>query len=239
MRKYEMLWCPLILWITSLGFWGCSTTPPPRPFYQDAVISITLQHDEHARPPHAHPANVTPEVMALVLKGVQTVSRQGMFKSIYLNKADQGPAFSSMEIRLLAPKLSAALTKAEPNELVTFYRRISDEDIGLGFTSGGLFVQNQQLYFVLANHRTLPTSGMGQNMVYALDPIETPLLPIARIDFKADFVPGTALVREEDRMSWPYIDEGRVLAIDLTQLARDTRQKSELPEKPATVPSTP
>lgn len=226
MRKYEMFCCPLILWITGLGLLGCSTTPPSRSFYQDAVTSIALQRDDHAQPPHTHPANVAPEVMALVLKGVQTISRQGMFKSIYLNKADQGPAFSSMEIRLLAPKLSAALTKAEPNELVTFYRRISDEDIGLGFTSGGLFVQDKQLYFVLANHRTLPTSGMGQNMVYAMDPIETPLLPIARIDFRADFVPGTALVREEDRTSsWPYIDEGRVLAIDLTQLARDTRSE--------------
>jgi hypothetical protein len=226
MRKRDRLWCLMVLWVATLGCWGCST-PQPRSFYVDPVTSITLQHDQHAQPPHAHPANVSPEVMALVLRGVQTASRQGMFKSIYLNKADQGPAFSNMDIRLLAPKLSAALTKAEPNELVTFYRRISDEDIGLGFTSGGLFVQDQQLYFVLANHRTLPTSGMGQNMVYALDPIETPLLPIARIDFKVDFVPGTALVREEDRISWPYIDEGRVLAIDLTQLARDSRQKSE------------
>jgi hypothetical protein len=227
MWKRDKFWCSLVLWVVALAYWGCSTTPPARTFYQDLGMSITLQHDQHAQPPHAHPANVSPEVMALVLRGVQTASRQGMFKSVYLNKADQGPAFSNMDIRLLAPKLSAALTKAEPNELVTFYRRISDEDIGLGFTSGGLFVQDQQLYFVLANHRTLPTSGMGQNMVYALDPIETPLLPIARIDFKADFVPGTALVREEDRISWPYIDEGRVLAIDLTQLARDSRQKSE------------
>jgi hypothetical protein len=227
MRKYHGFWYFFIVCVASIeSLTACSGTPP-RTFYQDAVTSITLRHDEHAQPPHSHPATVTPEVMTLVLRGVQTASRQGMFKSIYLNKADQGPAFSKMDIRLLAPKLSAALAKANPNELVTFYRRISDEDIGLGFTSGGLFVQDQQLYFVLANHRTLPTSGMGQNMVYALDPIETPLLPIARIDFKADFVPGTALVREEDRISWPYIDEGRVLAIDLTQLARDTRQKSE------------
>jgi hypothetical protein len=227
MRKRDRFWCPLLLWVATVAFWGCTTTPPARTFYQDPVTSITLQHDQHARPPHAHPANVAPELMAKILRGVQTVSRQGMFKSLYLNKADQGPAFSSTEIRLLAPKLSAALTKAEPNEIVTFYRRISDEDIGLGFTSGGLFVQDQQLYFVLANHRTLPTSGMGQNMVYALDPVDTPLLPIARIDFKADFVPTTALVREEERIAWPYIDEGRVLAIDLTQLARDTRQKSD------------
>ncbi len=227
MPTYLGVWCSLVVWVASLGFSGCSTTPPPRPFYQDPATTIKFEQDEHARQPHAHPANVAPDVMAEVLRGVQTVSRQGMFKSLYLNKADQGAAFSNLEIRLLAPQLSAALKQVKPDELVTFYRRISDENVGLGITSGGLFVQDQQLYFVLANSRTLPTSGMGQNMVYALDPIDTPLLPIARIDFKAAFTPATALVREEDRISWPYIDEGRILAIDLKQLARDIGQKDK------------
>lgn len=231
MRERNGFLCQLVVRVVSIGvvvgFVGCTTAPPPTPFYQDLATSVAFQHDGRARTPHSHPATVTPETMAEILKGVQVVSRQGILKSIYLNKADQGPAFSSMEIRLLAPKLSAALSKAKPEQLVTFYRRISDENVGLAITSGGLFVQDQQLYFVLANNRTLPTSGMGQNMVYALDPVETPLLPIARIDFKAVFTPGTALVREEERISWPYIDEGRLLAIDLTQLARDTRENTK------------
>ncbi|WP_447603262.1 hypothetical protein [Nitrospira sp. Nam80] len=213
----------LVVSVVVVGIGGCTSAPPPTPFYQDSVTSIGFQYDDHARNPHSHPAKVTPETMMDILRGVQTVSRQGVLKSLVFNRADQGPAFSSMEIRLLAPKLSAALSKAKPDELVTFYRRISDENVGLGITSGGLFVQDQQLYFVLANNRTLPTSGMGQNMVYALDPVDTPLLPIARLDFRAAFTPGTALVREEERISWPYIDDGRVLAIDLTQLHRDIR----------------
>ena len=228
MHKHDRFWCPLVLGIATLGFWGCSHTPPPRPFYQDRVTSIRLQQDDHARSPHAHPANVTPEMMSQILSGVRIVWRQGgVFRSVVPGGSDQVPAFSGVEIRALGPKLSAALRDAKPDELVTFYRRVSDENVGLGITSGGLFVEDQQLYFVLANNRTLPTRGMNENMVYALDPVDTPLLPIARSDFKAAFTPGTALVREEDRISWPYIDEGRILAIDLTQLARDTRSQTQ------------
>jgi hypothetical protein len=228
MGKHNRFWCPLALGAVILAFWGCSNTPPPRPFYQDTVTSIRLQQDEHARNPHSHPANVTPEMMSQILSGVRVISRQGIFRSLGVGKSEQTPAFSAIEIYTLAPKLSAALTQAQPNELVTFYSRISDENIGLGITSGGLFVQDQQLYFVLANNRTLPTAGMGrQHIDYAIDPVDTPLLPISRLDFRTGFTPGTALIRDEDRIAWPYIDQGRLLVIDLIQLARDTKQKSE------------
>lgn len=228
MHKRELF--PSLLCILALcSVAACSNTPPPRPFYEDSLTSIKLQHDEHAKRPHTHPATVSPEIMSQILSGVRAVSRQGMFRSIVLGTPDQSPAFSASEIYGLAPKLSQALAQAKPEELVTFYRRVSDENVGLGITSGGLFVQDEHLYFVLANDRTLPTSGMNQNMVYALDPIDTPLLPISRTDFKTAFTPGTALVREEDRISWPYIDEGRILAIDLEQLARDTHSRAKQP----------
>jgi hypothetical protein len=136
-----------------------------------------------------------------------------------------------MEIQTLAPQLSRALAQARPEELVTFYRRVSDATVGLAITSGGLFVRGDQLYFVLANDRTLPSEGMNQNMVYELDPVDSPLVPISRTGFRASFEPGAAMVPDRERHPWQYIDQGRVVVLDLAYLTHEGT-----PSAPATPP---
>lgn len=209
---------------------GCSSPPPPRTSYQDPITSIRLYVDERAGTGHSHPGQITADQMARVLSGIRVVPRTGFIGSLITGQTQANPAFSSNEIQILAPRLSRALTEATPQELVTFYRRFSDASVGLAITSGGMFVQDSHLFVVLANNRTLPTDGMNQNMVTDFDPIDSPLIPISRTSFRVEFTPPTALIPADQRQSWPYIDEGRILAIDLQQLDRDKKSTPPVPK---------
>ena len=203
--------------------YGCSSPPPPRTSYQDPITSIRLYLDERAGAGHTHPGQVPPDQMARVLSGIRVVPRSGYISSLITGQPQANPAFSSSEIQILAPKLSRALAEATAQEVVTFYRRFTDASIGLGITSGGIFVQGSHLFVILANNRNLPTEGMNQNMVTDFDPIDSPLIPISRTSFRVEFTPAIAVVPPGQRQSWPYIDDGRILAIDLQQLTGDQK----------------
>lgn len=203
---------------------GCATGPPPRAVYQDPATIIRIQSDSKAGQGHAHPATISPDAMRYVLHGMRIQSRNSFVPSILTGEASLVAAFSKEEQDVLGPRLSRALAEAGPDELVTFYRRVSTPAVGLAITSGGFFVHGRHLYVILANNRTMPSEGMSQSIVTEIDPVDSPLLPISRTAFRATFVPATSMVPEDERWLWPYIDQGRVVVIDLIQLARDLRQ---------------
>ncbi|MEQ1795371.1 MAG: hypothetical protein ABL970_14410 [Nitrospira sp.] len=200
---------------------GCATGPPPRAVYQDPATIIRIQFDRQAG--HGHPATVSPDIIRHVLQGMRVQSRSSFVPSILTGEASLGAAFSKEEQDFLGPHLGRALAEARPDELVTFYRRVSTPAVGLAITSGGLFVHGRHLYVILANNRTKPSDGMSQSIVSEIDPIDSPLLPISRTAFRATFVPATSMVPEDERWEWSYIDQGRVVVIDLVQLGRDMR----------------
>lgn len=215
-----------ILWIlgsvVSLSV-GCATAPPPRNVYVDGTTAVRIQFDNKAGAGHSHPIKLSPDVMQYVLSGVKTQRRGSFLPSVLTGEESLIQAFSREEQSFLAPHLTQALAQAKPDELVTFYRRISTPAIGLAITSGGLFVHGPHLHVILANARNLPSEGMSQSIVSEIDPIESPLLPISRTSFRASFEPITSLVPEDERWSWPYIDPGRVVVIDLSQIGRDMK----------------
>ncbi len=203
---------------------GCATGPLPRAVYQDPATIIRIQSDSKAGPGHSHPATVSPDAIRYVLNGMRIQSRASFVPSILTGEASLNAAFSKDEQAVLGPHLSQALAEAKPDELVTFYRRVSTSAVGLAITSGGLFVHGRHLYLILANNRTKPSEGMSQSIVSEIDPVDSPLLPISRAGFRATFIPATSIVPEDERWLWPYIDQGRVVVIDLLQLGRDMRQ---------------
>ncbi|NOS79774.1 MAG: hypothetical protein HOP35_17720 [Nitrospira sp.] len=205
---------------------GCATGPPPRAIYQDPATIIRIQFDSKAGQGHSHPATISPDIIRHVLNGMRIQSRTSFVPSILTGEASSGAAFSKEEQDFLGPHLSQALAEAKPDELVTFYRRVSTPAVGLAITSGGLFVHGRHLYVILANNRTMPSEGMSQSIVSEIDPVDSPLLPISRTAYRATFVPATSIVPEDERWLWPYIDQGRVVVIDLLQLARDIRQQT-------------
>jgi hypothetical protein len=209
-----------------LALVGCTSAPPPRTLYHDQTTLIRLQVDERAPSVHTHPAQIGADEIAEVLRGIRVIARKGMVWSFVAGAPQANPAFSPGEIQSLSPKLSRALAQAKPEELVTFYHRVSDANLGLGITSGGLFVQDTHLYVVLANNRTMPSEGMSENRVYEIDPVDSPLLPISRSSFRVAFAPATAAVPSDEWQAWPYVDQGRIVVIDLAQLARDIKSPS-------------
>jgi hypothetical protein len=203
---------------------GCATGPLPRTVYQDSATIVRIQFDNKAGQGHGHPAQIGSDAVRHVLHGMRTQPRKSFVPSILTGEAPLSAAFSNEEEGLLATHLSRALAEVKPDELVTFYRRVSTPAVGLAITSGGLFVHDRHLYVILANSRTLPSEGMSQSIVSEIDPVDNPLLPISRTAFRASFEPATSIVPEDERWVWPYIDEGRVVVIDLLQLARDMRE---------------
>lgn len=203
---------------------GCTTAPPPRVVYHDPTTALAIQQDSKAGPGHNHPAQIKPEVIQQALDGVRIQSRKSfLIPSLITGGPQFVPAFSRDEQIALAPQLSRALADAKSDELITFYRRVSTSAVGLAITSGGLFVHDQYLYVILANARTLPSEGMREGLMTEIDPVDNPLQPISRMSFRATFVPATSMVPEDERWVWPYIDQGRVVVIDLVQLGRDMR----------------
>src|SRR5687767_3356510 len=128
-----------IIFVKVMFMLGCVGTPPPRSVYKDNITSIAIQTDPHAAAGHSHPARISIEQMRQVLDGIRTQARKGYVNAIATGTPELVPAFNKIESQVLAPLLSKALEQAKPDEVVTFYRRFSDSNIGLGITSGGLF----------------------------------------------------------------------------------------------------
>ena len=180
-----------IVWLVVPLAWavGCAGPPPPRTVYQDPITAVQLRADTKAAQAHTHPAALTPEQVKTVLGGIRVQPREEPIMSVLGSMPAVLPAFSPTELQALSLPISTALATAKPNELITFYRRISDTEIGLGFTTGGIFVEKGLIYIILANYRALPIDGMVRGVPgYLVDPVNDPLLTLGKKSYKLSYV---------------------------------------------------
>jgi hypothetical protein len=88
--------------------------------------------------------------------------------------------------------LALALSKATPEEVVTFYQSRDVSAIKREVTSGGVFVHGDELHLVLANYRShtqyMPDFGAADTKDDRLTPME----PLAPQRGKLDFEPYSA-----------------------------------------------
>lgn len=213
------IWTGCVL--ASLWASGCATGPAPIVIYESQQESVWLHFDPKAGAGHNHPVSLTPEQIVTVLKGVRVKNRDVIGGFDLLSDKDRTPAFSTREILTLSPYLSQALQKASPKDIATFRVTTRDPTKGLLVTSGGLFVRNGHLYFILANNRTSPSSVQYEN-TYEPDPRGDPLLPIARFKFSVSFTPDdvrlpSKATREQDRYP-DYLDDSKLIVLDLARL---------------------
>jgi hypothetical protein len=170
---------------------------PSRTVYEDPINFVRLELDHRVladRPEtgHTHPAMVGTDEMATILKGIHVKDRRLRVHIWIAGEAPVEPAFTETEIELLASKLSDALSKARPEERVTYYLSSPQTSMKRQITSGGLYVQGGELHFTLSNNREIygiPTYGMVYDRRY-------PVLPIAPKDFEVLFEPAQAVVRK-------------------------------------------
>jgi hypothetical protein len=167
-----------------------------RTIYDSPLQFVRLEVDHTVGGGHSHPADITPSEMTTVLSGIMINEPSRLMPSLPFSGKNENPprhpAFSATEIRFLAPLLARGLGTATPEEVVTFYLATQQTAIIKKVTSGGLFVNGDELHIILSNYRS-PTH-------YAPDPGTsetydrlTPLRSIAPQETKLDFEPATAM----------------------------------------------
>jgi hypothetical protein len=106
-----------------------------------------------------------------------------------MSKPRRHQAFTGKDILLFAPFLAQALSKATPEEIVTFYQT---RDISMGrreVTSGGLYVDGEELHFFLSNYRSRTHTSPDPGSADFDDDRLTPLQSLAPQRGKLFFEP--------------------------------------------------
>ena len=161
----------------------------------------------------SHPLTLSAAEWQRILSGIRLQTRtQG-----FLFASDKNPienAFTPDQIAFLAPGLSKALRQAHPDEVVVFgFSRPRPPQL-TEITTGGWFVEGEQVHLVLANYRQAVTMANIRDRLWS-DPLHSNIGPSYEI------VPGEHqslphVVRVADLMSADApelaIDYGALLA---------------------------
>ena len=219
------------------GFSGCSIAPPPIPIHDDPALLVTVTYDPRAGAGHSHPAAISSDIVAAVLRGLQLQGRDVVGAFGLMGEDRSSPVFIDRNILAgLVPHLVVGLAKASPRDLVTFHLVQRDSRYVPLITSGGMFLRGHHLYVILANGRTSPSS-IQYETTYEPDTRNSPLVPIARYKFTTEFQPVEARVatsEAEQRDGWGgYLDESKVVVVDVDRLA------NALPLPSAAIPAIP
>jgi hypothetical protein len=104
---------------------------------------------------HSHPADIPTERIAAVLRGIvvqEPLTRLPLYDDLRVSR--RHPAFSEAAVMFWAPLLSIALSKATPEEVVTFYHSQRLSGVKREVTSGGVFMDGGDLHILLSNYRS-------------------------------------------------------------------------------------
>lgn len=177
---------------------ACQTRPfQTVTMYDDPSRFVRLEVDPTVGGRHSHPADITTDELIAVLSGVMIKEPLSFMPSFGKDKEPRRhPAFNEAEISFFAPFFAEGLRKATSEEIVTFYQATQKDtliDKVLFVTSGGIFVNGDELHLILSNYRSetgyAPDPGIGDK----LDGRSTPLQPIAPQRTEVYFEPATAV----------------------------------------------
>jgi hypothetical protein len=180
---------------------GCAIPQTPfRTVYEDPINFVRLETDPGVANDipenwYSHPIQISAEGMAAILRGFNVQEHRTKLQRLVSGDAPREPAFRDDEIALLAPKLADALSRAEPKERITYYLSRPQTSIKREITSGGMYVKDDQLHFILGNHRIvygIPAYGMVYDRRY-------PMKPTAAKGFDLSFEPDSAVVKRSRR----------------------------------------
>jgi hypothetical protein len=139
--------------------------------YHDEVEAAAIRHD--------HPVEWTTGDLQAILKRLAIHEGSGLLDS----SKPQQAVFSSEDLTHLVPALQQTFNMARPSDWIVFaVWGGSEHTRGLEVTSGGLFLQDQQLHILLANHRERVSSeedgiqAIRKNPFHALRDVKRNLL---------------------------------------------------------------
>ena len=181
---------------------GCAIPQIPfRTVYEDPVNYVRLEVDPGVLrewPPshHDHPAHFSPEMLRTILLGLKVKEHRVFLQRWLFGDAPFVQAFTDEEISILSTQIAEALALAQYNERITFYLSQPQTSAKRVITSGGLYINNQQLHVLLGNWQIvygIPTYGMIYDRRY-------PMRPTAAKGFDLYFLPADAVVTAKS--SW-------------------------------------
>jgi hypothetical protein len=210
--------------------------------YETPQAFVRLEVDRTLGPTsgHSHPANLSTQQMASALRGIivqEPLTRLPFYDDLSVPR--RHPAFSEEEIEYWAPLLTVALSKATPEEVVTFYRSARISGTKREVTSGGIFLDGEELHIILSNLRsgTHHTADIG--VTDTEDDRLTPMRSVAPQVGKLAFFPqaasrqaapaGMSRVFHEDRRE--LIVLYKALQPDVPELKSDHQLDPETPPR--------
>jgi hypothetical protein len=217
---------------------GLISACSPRQFttvtlYDTPAAYVRLEFDRTVKQgtEHSHPISLKPEQIAAVLSGVRIHEPIALVRGDILKQDPVPrvhPAFTDKDITLFAPLFALALSKATPEEVVTFYRAQKLSALTREVTSGGLFVQGDELHLILANYRSHTRYMADFGVAETQDDRLTPMQSLAPQEGRLEFEPPSAK-REQ-----PGGDFGGLFQWDRRELAVLYKQ---LPPRPLVQPT--
>jgi hypothetical protein len=145
---------------------SCTSGPPTTRYLvdqPDRAVGMEVTYREGS-PEYSHPATLTPELLDQFLQHIE-VQPSSLLDRLAGGSSTRQEAFPSEQRGFLANQLSTAFNKATPLETVTFYWATPRGNGIWEFTSGGLYLQEEELHIVLPNY---------QQTVPAKDPLQLP-----------------------------------------------------------------
>jgi len=179
---------------------------------------------------HSHPLTLTAQQVAAVLRGImfeEPVAKLPIYDETSQPRRHQ--AFTEREVAFFAPLLAIALGKAMPEEIVTFYESSDHSAISRDVTSGGLYVQGEDLHVIVANYRSRTHYMADAGVADTTDDRLTPMRALAPQRGHLYFEPRSA--EQPASRSWPE----RWLQPDRREVIV---RYSLLPPQPATLPQS-
>lgn len=215
---------------------ACQTRPiQTETIYDDPSRFVRLEVDSTVGGSHSHPITITTDAMIAVLSGVM-IEEQPMFMtptSLLTKDKEprQHPAFNPEEVSFFAPIMAKGLGKAKSEEVVTFGRTSQMTTSTSKVTSGGVFVDGDELHLILSNYRSetnyAPDPGISAT---TLDAHSSPLRSIAPQRTKLYFEPRSAEAASREGMFGSLLrPDRRELVILFKKLTGTT---SDIEDKP-------
>lgn len=178
-----------------LAITGCQPAGiPTMILYETPQAFVRLETDPLAdQKGHDHPARIPAGIMSAVLAGIvieDPKTRLPLYDDLSLPRRRQ--ALTEDEIARFAPLFSLALDKATPEEVVTFYESVRVSAARREVTSGGLFVDGEELHIFLSNLRSDTHYAADVGVADTEDDRLVPMRSIAPQRGSLSFIPASA-----------------------------------------------
>jgi hypothetical protein len=142
----------------------CSWTPDVETLlYQSEEGTIALQTTKNFKAAPKHPAWISDSLIQEMLGGLTQTQESGLLQEIFSGSPSQLPVFSPSQIRFLSPQLASALSKATPEELVSFICTDTKENSSIVKGTVAVFHPTTLLINLKNYRKSMFDQGKGKN----------------------------------------------------------------------------